>query len=108
MPQKIFYLDHSTDFSGGQKSLLALLSRLDRSLFKPVAIIDNKAAVLEYELKKINVGCIKINYLNIKLIGTFLFPLVAFQLLFLIKKENAICCTATLLKLALFVLFFRL
>ncbi len=86
--QKVFYLDHSTDFSGGQKSLLALLSRLNRQDFKPVVIIDKKATVLESELKKINVDLIKINYLQIKLLDKFLFPLVAAQILYLIKKEK--------------------
>lgn len=86
--KRIFYLDHSTDFSGGQKSLLALLSRLNRSLFYPIVIIDKKAATLESELKKINVKFIKINYFNLKRLDKLLFPLLALRLFILIRKEK--------------------
>src|SRR5688572_3701157 len=87
-PQTIFYLDHSTDFSGGQKSLLALLSRLDKGLFKPVVIIDKKATTLSGELKKLNITYIKINYYNIKVVQNFFLPIVVLQLLMLIKKQK--------------------
>lgn len=86
--KKIFYLDHSTDFSGGQKSLLALLTRLDLSIFDPLVIIDEKASTLAGELQKIKINFIKINYLNDGLKGRFLFPVVALRLYFLIKKKK--------------------
>lgn len=60
----IAYLDNSSDFSGGQKSLLALLSRLDRKKYRPIAIIDKQATRFREELAKIDVECIQIDYAN--------------------------------------------
>lgn len=83
---KVIYLDHSNDFSGGQKSLLALLTLIDRSQIEPVVIIDIAAKKMESELKKLNIKFYKINFYNIKYLEYALVPIVVFNLLLLIKK----------------------
>ena len=85
---KIFYLDHSTDFSGGQKSLLALLSRIDLKFFEPTIVIDRKAKRFEDELIKLNLKLVKINYFNSPRIGILLSPILIIKLLILIQREK--------------------
>lgn len=72
----VYYLDHSNDFSGGQKSLLALLQVIDRKRFDPVVLLDRKAVKMQSELKKLDIEVIAINYFNVKIWEYLLLPLV--------------------------------
>lgn len=68
----MFYLDHSNDFSGGQKSLLITLKLLDRERFNPIVIIDRRANKMAQELASIDIVPIRINYFNKRMIEYFL------------------------------------
>lgn len=85
---RILYLDSSIDFSGGQKSLLALLSRLDRAKFHPIVAVDKKAEKMKSALKMINIEFIPINYCNSKYFAFLLLPFVAMRLFFLIHRAD--------------------
>ncbi len=83
---KILYLDHSTDFSGGQKSLLALLKMLDRKLFDPTVLVDKKAYKLKTELTSLKVEYIEINYANKKFIEYLLVWIPSIQIFFRLRS----------------------
>jgi glycosyltransferase involved in cell wall biosynthesis len=104
---KIFYLDNSTDFSGGQKSLLALLSRLDKENFKPVAIVDRKALRFKEELKKIGIEFVEINYGNTKGMEVFLMPFVVLRLWYLVRTHNCDLIHANTFKVGLIAALLR-
>jgi glycosyltransferase involved in cell wall biosynthesis len=104
---RIFYLDNSPDFSGGQKSLLALLSRLDRKKFEAVAIVDRKAFRFKEGLKKIGVEFIEINYGNRRFLEIFLMPFVALRLWHLIRTRNCDLIHANTFKVGLIAAMLR-
>jgi glycosyltransferase involved in cell wall biosynthesis len=85
MTKKVLYLDHSTDFSGGQKSLLALLKVLDRKQFDPVVLVDRKANRLKAELTTLKVEYYEINYINKKFIEYFFVWIPVVQIFFLLR-----------------------
>src|SRR5882724_1325366 len=84
----VFYLDHSNDFSGGQKSLLALLPLLDRSRFNPIVIVDARAQRMISDLNKIGVTNLQINYLNRPLFEYFLFFIPVIKIWTLMKRHR--------------------
>jgi len=99
--KRIFYLDNSSDFSGGQKSLLALLSRLDRERFKAIAIVDRRAFRFKEELRKIGIECIEINYANIRFLEILLMPFVTLRLWYLVRNQKCDLIHANTFKVGL-------
>lgn len=61
----VIYVDHSEDFSGGQKSLLTLLAKLDIKKITPVVLIDKKAKLMARELSKLEIRTLQINFWNL-------------------------------------------
>ncbi|HEX7015581.1 MAG TPA: glycosyltransferase [Cyclobacteriaceae bacterium] len=104
---KIFYLDNSADFSGGQKSLLALLSRLDKRNFKPVVVVDRKAVRFKEELKKIGVEFVEINYGNTRFLEIFLVPFVTLKLGYLVLRHDCDLIHANTFKVGLIAAILR-
>lgn len=88
----ILYLDHGTDFSGGQRSLLALLSKL-KSRTKDVnaiIVIDNKADRMKAQLSKLGFPVLPINFYNWnnKVLETLFLPITLLKLFILAKQKN--------------------
>lgn len=81
----VLYLDNSSDFSGGQKSLLALLSRLDKDKFRAIVVVSKKASRFKDGLRKIGIDYVEINYVNTRLLEFLLMPFVVFRLWYIIR-----------------------
>lgn len=84
----VIYVDHSDDFSGGQKSLLALLSKLDRTKIIPIVVIDRKAQQMATHLRGLDIEPIQINFFNISLLQYPLVLAVVFRLLVIVRKAR--------------------
>ncbi len=59
---KILYLDHSHDFSGGQISLLTLLSLLEKDKFQPLVALNPKARIMKDRLDSLQVPFVELNF----------------------------------------------
>lgn len=61
---KILYIDHYPGIAGGQKSLLVLLSKLDRESFQPIVACDNYQGKFYKELTDRDLGIyqVKMNH----------------------------------------------
>lgn len=85
---RILYLDHSSDFSGGQVSLLILLDSLDKSKFKPFVVVNKNAKRSIEQLRKKGIEPLIINYFNDKPFELLLFPFVILKVVSLSRKYN--------------------
>jgi len=85
---KILYLDHSNDYSGGQRSLLILVNQLDIKKYTPIVVVDYFSYETLKFFKKYNIKIIKIHYFNNKYFQYLLSPLVLFQLVVVSLRER--------------------
>ena len=81
-------MDHSSDFSGGQVSLLILLDSLDKSKFKPFVVVNKNAKRSIEQLRKKGIEPLIINYFNDKPFELLLFPFVILKVVSLSRKYN--------------------
>jgi Glycosyltransferase len=84
----VLYLDHSNDYSGGQISLVSLLSLLDREKVNPLVAVDEKAIQLKEELDKISVQYVELPFNKLSLRGLASFIRIAFQLRAIVRKHS--------------------
>jgi glycosyltransferase involved in cell wall biosynthesis len=62
----VLYLDHSNDFSGGQVSLVALLSLLSRSQYNPLVGLDTNALLLKQELERLSIPYVEFPFHSLR------------------------------------------
>ena len=83
----ILYISHTSLIGGGEKSLLALIDKLDKRRFCPIVVCPSIGPLVD-ELKTIHVKVKIINIQKIRRLNVFATLRVILKLIMLIKKYN--------------------
>lgn len=88
MKINILFLDHSNDYSGGQVSLVTLISLLDRQKVNPTVAVDADAGHLKEALTRLSVDYIEFPFSKITFRRIIPFLRLAVQLRATVRKRE--------------------